>query len=108
MQTKLPLGQVVARALVRTHQGFGCHPQSCGHHMMIMQPHTTQATLSAGLGPEGSNPLSFTSISILLCADTSLIAPQQLWTYLLSFPTWAWLYAPLFHVHVSIPSLPMW
>ena len=43
--------------------------------------------MSVNLGPEGSNPHSFPSISILLPIDPSLIALQWLHTYLLSFLT---------------------
>src|SRR5882724_5737132 len=55
--------------------------------MKIMQSRTWQATTLVGLGPDCSNPCSFSSISILLKTDTSLIALQKLCTYLLSFPT---------------------
>src|SRR5882724_5897133 len=41
----------------------------------------------ADLGPVGSNPLSFQSISILLHTNASLIAPQLSSTSLCSFPT---------------------
>src|SRR5882724_174069 len=68
-------------------RGFRCHMWSCGHHVTITQPHTTQATSLADLGPEGSNPPSFPSMSILLQTDASLIAPQWLHAYLLSFLT---------------------
>src|SRR5882724_3232932 len=51
-------------------------------------PHQ-QATWPVYLGPEGPNSLSFQSIFILLCANTSLIAPQWLYTYLFSFLTWS-------------------
>jgi len=62
--------------------GFGLCPQLCGHHLMITQPHATQPTSSVSLGPEGPNPLFFTSRSILLHADTSLVAPQcQEWAF---------------------------
>src|SRR5882724_13109101 len=65
-------------------RGFGCHLQSCGHHVKIVQPHATQATSLVDLGPdhEGTNPHFFQSISILLHVNSSLIAPQLLCTYL--------------------------
>jgi len=68
-------------------RGFGHHLRSHGHHMMIMQPCTTQATSLADMGHEGSNPLSLQSNSILLHADASLISQQQLCAYLFSFLT---------------------
>ena len=85
-------------------------PRSCGHHVTIMQPHTTQASSLVDLGPEGSNPPSLPSISILLHANASLIALQQLCTYLLSFLTQRLivcapvpcLHPHLFHPHVDI------
>src|SRR5882724_6245749 len=46
------------------------------------------APLLADLGPEGSNPHSFHSISILLHANASLIALQLSSASLYSFPTW--------------------
>ena len=55
----------------------------------------------------GVPTLIFTLSFSILLADTSLIAPQRLHAYLLSFPTWALLYAPLFHVHAFIPFHPM-
>jgi len=73
-------------------QGFRHLLRSCGHHVMIMQPCATQATLSAGHlasgpGTWGSQPLYFPSSSILLHANAPLISPQQLHTYLPSFLT---------------------
>src|SRR5882724_638457 len=50
-------------------------------------PPRWQATYPEDLGPEGSNPLSFQSISILLHANASLIAPQLASTSLCSFLT---------------------
>src|SRR5882724_9722751 len=50
-------------------------------------PPCRQAILPAILGPEGPNPCSFQSISILLHANTSLIAPQCSYAYLFPFPT---------------------
>ena len=44
-------------------RGFGHLQRSHGHHMTIVQPCTTQATSSADLGPEGSNPLSLQSVT---------------------------------------------
>src|SRR5882724_3480308 len=76
-------------------------------------PSCRQATQLSDLGPEGSNPLSFQSISILLCANASLIAPQLASMSLCSFLTWSlFVCAPvscshpcLFHPHVdSHPS----
>src|SRR5882724_7024935 len=52
-----------------------------------MPPHRS-APLLADLGPEGFNPRSFHSISILLCANASLIAPQLSSASLYSFPIW--------------------
>src|SRR5882724_4931150 len=51
-----------------------------------MPPHR-QDTYPAALGPGGPNPHSFQSISILLHANTSLIAPQCSYAYLFSFLT---------------------
>src|SRR5882724_1059935 len=76
-------------------------------------PARQQATYVADLGPEGSNPLSFQSISILLCANASLIALQLASVSLCSFLTQSlFVCAPvscshprLFHPHVdSHPS----
>src|SRR5882724_9901912 len=61
--------------------------RSHGHHVMIVQPHATQATSLVDLGHEGSNPLTFPSIFSLLHANASLIALQWLCMYPLSFPT---------------------
>jgi len=58
-------------------RGFRHHPRSHCHHVMIAQPCATQATSSVDLGPEGSNSLSWQSISILLHANAYLIALQQ-------------------------------
>src|SRR5882724_10548207 len=60
---------------------------------MIVQPCVTRTTSSAGHlasspGTWVFQPHSFQSISILLCANTSLIAPQCSYMYLFSFPTW--------------------
>src|SRR5882724_4741255 len=54
---------------------------------MPSTPHHWQATWPVDLGPEVPNPLSFQSISILLHANTYLIAPQCSYAYLLSFLT---------------------
>src|SRR5882724_2464733 len=51
-------------------------------------PPRRSITYPVDLGPEGPNPHSFQSISILLHANTSLIAPQVSSTSLCSFPTW--------------------
>src|SRR5882724_9827245 len=77
------------------------------NHTTMHHPHT----LSAGhlAGRPGSNPLSFQSISILLCANTSLIALQLSSVSLCSFPTWSpFVCAPvpclhpcLFHPHAD-------
>src|SRR5882724_8010520 len=76
-------------------------------------PPRWQATYPEDLGPEGSNPLSFQSISILLCANASLIAPQLASASLCSFPTQSLfvcssvscLHPCLFHPHAdSRPS----
>jgi len=68
-------------------QGLRHLLRSHGHHVMITQPCTTQATSLSDLGPECSNPLSFPSIFILH-ANASLIAPEWFCMYLLSFLTW--------------------
>src|SRR5882724_2299088 len=89
-------------------RGLGHCLRSHGHHMMIVKPCTTQATLAADLGPEGSNPLSFPSISILLHANASLIAPQQLCMYLLPFPTWRLMVCTpvsYLHPHLLLPCV---
>src|SRR5882724_1183488 len=94
-------------------QGCNGLPRSHGHHVTITQPCATHATSSADLGPEGPNPLFFQSISILLHANASLIAPQWSYAYLFSFPTWRpiictpvpCLHPHLFHPHAdSRPS----
>jgi len=81
-----------------------------GHHVTIAQPHVTRATslvdpLAVDLGPEGPNPRSFHSISILSNANTSLIAPQSSPAPLCSFPIRPHLYAPL--CPVRIPIFPL-
>src|SRR5882724_4157024 len=53
---------------------------------MSFTPPLRLAPLPADLGPEGFNPRSFHSISILLHANTSLIAPQLSSASLYSFP----------------------
>src|SRR5882724_12999899 len=77
-----------------------------------MPPHR-QDTYPAILGPGGSNPHSFQSISILLHANASLVTPQWSYAYLFSFLTWRLivcapvpcLHLHLFHPHVdSCPS----
>src|SRR5882724_384435 len=55
-----------------------------------------------------TNPPSFQSIFILLHANTSLIAPQWLYTYLFSFLTQSLIYAHLCPVHIPISFTPMW
>ena len=81
-------GQNLGQNISLWHKGFGHHMWSHGHHVMIMQPCTTQATSLVGLGPEGSNPCSFPSFSILLQTDLHFVALQLLHTCLLSFLTW--------------------
>src|SRR5882724_12194182 len=61
--------------------------------MTIAQPCVTCTTFQSitypvDLGPEGPNPHYFQSISILLHANDSLIAPQSSSAYLCSFLTW--------------------
>src|SRR5882724_6391067 len=51
-------------------------------------PPRRSITYPVDLGPEGPNPHSFQSISILLHANTSLIAPQVSSASLCSFLTW--------------------
>src|SRR5882724_10131949 len=51
-----------------------------------MPPHQS-ITYPVDLGPEGPNPHSFHSISILLHANAALIAPQSSSASLCSFPT---------------------
>src|SRR5882672_2846580 len=62
----------------------------------------------AHLGFEGSNPRSSLSILVILHAYPPLIAPQLLPAYLLPFPIWTRLYAPLFHVCTPVLFSPMW
>src|SRR5882724_8869533 len=50
-------------------------------------PPRPSITYSVDLGPEGPNPCSFHSISILLHANASLIDPQSSSVSLCSFPT---------------------
>src|SRR5882724_18424 len=79
---------------------------------MPSTPHHWQATWPVDLGPEGSNPLSFQSISILLHANTSLLAPQWPYSYLLSYPTWRPIVCtpvPCLHpcpLHLHVDSCP--
>src|SRR5882724_3530892 len=50
-------------------------------------PPRQSITYPVDLGPEGPSPRSFHSISILLCANASLIAPQSSSASLCSFLT---------------------
>src|SRR5882724_5259128 len=50
-------------------------------------PPRQSITYPVDLGPEGPNPRSFHSISILLCPNASLIAPQSSSASLCSFLT---------------------
>jgi len=57
-------------------------------------------------GIEGSNPCSLYIFLLYCLPNSSSMAPQLLHTYLLSFPTWAQLYVPPFHICASVPSFP--
>src|SRR5882724_3429858 len=75
---------------------------------MSPMPPCWSITYPVDLGPEGPNPCSFQSISILLHANTSLIAPQASSASLCSFPTrtpFVCTPVPCSHPHVdSCPS----
>src|SRR5882724_10712395 len=88
-------------------RGDGSLPRSRGHHVTIVQPHVTRTTSSVpvDLGPEGPNPCSFHSISILSNANASLIALQSPPAPLCPFPIQTpFVCAP---VPCSHPCLPL-
>src|SRR5882672_10047660 len=74
--------------------------------MTIVQPRVMEATSSADMGLEGSNPLSCYSglIYIIIYAPFRL---QDQWIHIFSHSQiGGWIYAPLYLIPGSVPHLP--